>query len=152
VALRVGAMTEALGLDADLGPQAFLRGIARILGLAPSAADDALELVGASPFAKKHIGKLSLGMRQRVRLALALMPDAPYLVLDEPQNGLDPDGIDWLYDFLGRERAAGRTLLVATHHLHEAERLADACVLLHRTVRYVGPATPGLSTLYHRFR
>ncbi|MBV9194360.1 MAG: hypothetical protein JO168_09460 [Solirubrobacterales bacterium] len=67
-------------------------------------------------------------------------------------TGLDPDGIAWLRAFLTRERASGRTLLIATHHLHEAEELTEQCVLLNRTVRYAGPIGASLRDIYHQFR
>jgi len=89
-----------------------------------------LEAVGLTHAADRHVGGYSLGMRQRLGLAAALLGDPPVLVLDEPGNGLDPQGIRWLRDLLRERAAAGGTVFVSSHLLAEVEHLADEIVVL----------------------
>jgi ABC-2 type transport system ATP-binding protein len=89
-----------------------------------------LEAVDLTHAADRHVGGYSLGMRQRLGLAAALLGDPPVLVLDEPGNGLDPQGIRWLRDLLRERSAAGGTVFVSSHLLAEVEHLADEIVVL----------------------
>ncbi len=89
-----------------------------------------LEAVDLTHAADRHVGGYSLGMRQRLGLAAALLGDPPVLVLDEPGNGLDPQGIRWLRDLLRERAAAGGTVFVSSHLLAEVEHLADEIVVL----------------------
>jgi ABC-2 type transport system ATP-binding protein len=91
---------------------------------------DMLERVGLAHAADRHVGGYSLGMRQRLGLAAALLGDPPVLVLDEPGNGLDPQGIRWLRDLLRERAAAGGTVFVSSHLLAEVEHLADEVVVI----------------------
>lgn len=93
---------------------------------------DCLELVGLATVGRRRVGKLSLGMRQRLGLAHALLGEPSVLVLDEPSNGLDPSGIDWLDGFLARFAKDGGTVLISTHHLAGVERIADRLVAISR--------------------
>ena len=91
-----------------------------------------LELVGLSAAADRRVGGFSLGMRQRLALATTLLGDPRVLLLDEPANGLDPEGIRWLRGFLRMLAAEGRTVLVSSHVLSEVEQTVDDVVIIAR--------------------
>jgi ABC-2 type transport system ATP-binding protein len=101
-------------------------------GLPPSRVDEVLALVELSAAAKRRVKGYSLGMRQRLGLATALLGEPEVLVLDEPANGLDPAGIRWLRDLLRSLAAEGRTILVSSHVLSEVAQTADRVVIIHR--------------------
>lgn len=107
-----------------------LRWIAILLGVPDQACHDALERAGLSDYAEARAGQFSLGMRQRLGVAQALLGDPEVLLLDEPMNGMNAGGVAWLRDLLGELRAEGRTVLVASHLLREIEGLVDDLVLL----------------------
>jgi ABC-2 type transport system ATP-binding protein len=107
-----------------------LRILADGSGIPQSRVDEMLNLVGLADAADRHAGAYSLGMRQRLGLAAALLGDPPVLVLDEPGNGLDPQGIRDLRDLLRARAAAGGTVFVSSHLLSEVEHLADEVVVL----------------------
>ena len=107
-----------------------LRILADGSGIPLSRVDEMLDLVGLADAADRHAGAYSLGMRQRLGLAAALLGDPPVLVLDEPGNGLDPQGIRDLRDLLRARAAAGGTVFVSSHLLSEVEHLADEVVVL----------------------
>src|SRR5207253_5198098 len=120
-----------------------LRVLAVESGLPASRADEMLELVDLGAAARRRAGGFSLGMTQRLGLAGALLGDPQILVLDEPANGLDPEGIRWLRDFLRGLAAEGRTVLVSSHVLAEVAQTVDDVVVIHRG-RLVdqGPGSP----------
>ena len=95
-------------------------------------ADETLDLVGLTDSARRSVGGFSLGMRQRLQLAAALLGDPGVLVLDEPANGLDPEGIAWLRAFLRHLASQGRTVLVSSHVLSEVEQTVDDVVIVAR--------------------
>ena len=101
-------------------------------GLPRSRVDEVLRLVELDGAADRRAGKYSLGMRQRLGLAATLLGDPRVLVLDEPANGLDPQGIRWLRDFLRGMAAEGRTVLVSSHVLAEVAQTVDDVVVIHR--------------------
>jgi ABC-2 type transport system ATP-binding protein len=109
-----------------------LRVLADGSGISHRRADEMLDLVGLADAADRRAGAYSLGMRQRLGLAGALLGDPPVLVLDEPGNGLDPQGIRYLRDLLRARAAAGGTVFVSSHLLAEVEHLADEVVVLNR--------------------
>jgi ABC-2 type transport system ATP-binding protein len=109
-----------------------LRVLADGSGISHRRADEMLDLVGLADAADRRAGAYSLGMRQRLGLAGALLGDPPVLVLDEPGNGLDPQGIRDLRDLLRARAAAGGTVFVSSHLLAEVEHLADEVVVLNR--------------------
>ena len=117
-----------------------LRTVARAAGVPDARADELLELVGLADAANRRAGGYSLGMRQRLGLATALLGDPRVLVLDEPANGLDPQGIRWLRDFLRALAAEGRAVLVSSHVLAEVAQTADEVVVIARG-RSVAQAT-----------
>jgi ABC-2 type transport system ATP-binding protein len=106
--------------------------IARAAGLPVSRVDEVLRLVELDSAARTRVGAFSLGMRQRLNLAAAFLGDPEALVLDEPANGLDPQGIRWLRDFLRSLAGQGRTILVSSHVLAEVAQTVDEVVVIHR--------------------
>jgi ABC-2 type transport system ATP-binding protein len=99
-----------------------------------------LDLVGMTQAAARRVGSYSMGMRQRLALAAALLGDPEVLVLDEPANGLDPAGIAWLRELLRGFAEEGRTVLVSSHLLGEVAQMAERVVVLSRgTLRFAGP-------------
>jgi ABC-2 type transport system ATP-binding protein len=109
-----------------------LRVLALAGGIPKSRVDEVLGLVDMSTAARRRVKGYSLGMRQRLGLAAALLGDPEVLVLDEPANGLDPQGIRWLRDFLRSLAAEGRTILVSSHVLSEVAQTVDDVVIIHR--------------------
>ena len=96
----------------------------------PSRVDETLALVGLSEVAGRRVGKFSLGMRQRLELATALLGDPEILILDEPSNGLDPQGIQWLRTFIRHQASTGHAVLVSSHLLAEMEETVDDVVIV----------------------
>jgi len=128
----VGAALEAASFHpAHTGLQ-HLRIYCAAAGLPASRADDVLHLVGLSDAAKKKTAGYSMGMRQRLGLAGTLLGDPRVLILDEPANGLDPEGIRWLRGFFRHLAGEGRTVLVSSHQLAEVQEIADRAVILNR--------------------
>jgi ABC-2 type transport system ATP-binding protein len=127
---RVGAVLETAFHPARSGRN-HLRVYCRAAGLPVSRADEVLDQVGLGPAGNRKAGGYSLGMRQRLGLATALLGDPGVLVLDEPANGLDPEGIQWLRGFLRHlAHDQGRTVLVSSHLLAEVEQTADRVVIV----------------------
>jgi len=129
---RVGAVLEASEVHPGRSGRNHLRVQAAAAGVPSSRVEEVLALVELSAAGKKRVKGYSLGMRQRLGLATALLGDPEVLVLDEPANGLDPAGIRWLRDFLRSLAAEGRTILVSSHVLSEVAQTADRVVIIHR--------------------
>ncbi len=129
---EVGTLLEATGFHPSRTARNHLRVIATAADLPPEAPDRVLGIVGLSEVGNGKVGGFSLGMRQRLGLAAALLGDPPVLVLDEPANGLDPQGIRWLRGFLRGLADEGRTVLVSSHVLPEVEQTADDVLVLAR--------------------
>jgi len=126
----VGSALEATGFHPGRSAQNHLRVLARAGGLDERRVPVVLETVGLSEAAGRSVGGFSLGMRQRLQLAAALLGDPGVLVLDEPANGLDPEGIAWLRAFLRYLAGEGRTVLVSSHVLSEVEQTVDDVVII----------------------
>ena len=126
----VGALLDGGMLHPGRSGRNHLRALARASGIPNDRADHLLELVALSDGADRRAGGYSLGMRQRLGLAAALLGDPRVLVLDEPANGLDPQGIRWLRDFLRSLAAEGRAVLVSSHVLAEVSQTADDVVVI----------------------
>lgn len=126
----VGVVLEPNAFHPGRSGRNHLRVLADSAGISSAGIDHLLEMVGLSRAADRHVGGYSLGMRQRLGLAAALLGDPPVLVLDEPGNGLDPQGIRWLRDLLRARAAAGGTVFVSSHLLAEMEHLADEVVVV----------------------
>ena len=99
-------------------------------GLPLRRVDETLDLVGLADVARRRVGKFSLGMRQRLQLATALLGDPEVLILDEPSNGLDPQGIQWLRTFIRHQASLGHAVLVSSHLLSEMEETVDDVVIV----------------------
>jgi ABC-2 type transport system ATP-binding protein len=127
---HVGAVLEASSAHRGRTGINHLRVICRAAGLPRSRADEALALVGLTPAANRKFKGYSLGMKQRLGIAAAMIGDPRVLILDEPANGLDPEGIRWMRDLLKALAAEGRTILVSSHLLGEMQQLADDIVIL----------------------
>jgi ABC-2 type transport system ATP-binding protein len=136
----VGAVLEAQGFHPKRSAREHLRVFTTAIGVPHRRADELLGLVGLTEAAGRKVGGFSLGMRQRLALATALIGDPGVLILDEPANGLDPEGIAWLRNFLRSFAAGGRTVLVSSHLLAELQQTVDDVVIISagRTV-YYGP-------------
>ena len=127
---RVGAILEASGAHRGRSGRNHLRMLCDAAGIPTSRADEVLGLVGLTPAAGRKFKGYSLGMRQRLGIAAALLGDPDVLILDEPANGLDPEGIRWMRDLLKSLADQGRTVLVSSHLLSEMEILADDVVII----------------------
>lgn len=127
----VGAALEATNFHPGRSGRDHLRVLATTAGIPTSRVDEMLELTGIPAFARRRAGAYSMGMRQRLALAAALLGDPRVLVLDEPANGLDPEGIRWLRGFLRRlSHEHGKTVLVSSHLLQEVSQTADDVVII----------------------
>jgi ABC-2 type transport system ATP-binding protein len=136
----VGAMLEASGFHPGRRARDHLRVLADAAGIPGRRADEVLEQVGLASSARRRVRGFSLGMRQRLGLAAALLGDPRVLLLDEPANGLDPAGIAWLRGLLRSLADEGRTVIVASHVLGEVAQIADHVVIVSAgQVRFAGP-------------
>lgn len=129
-AKTVGAALEASSFHPARRGIDHLRVVAAANAVPASRAEECLEQVGLSDAARRKVGGYSLGMRQRLALATALLGDPGVLILDEPANGLDPEGIAWLRKFLRYLASEGRTVLVSSHALAEIQQSADDVVII----------------------
>jgi ABC-2 type transport system ATP-binding protein len=129
---QVGAVLEASEVHPGRSGRNHLRVLAAAAGVPRSRVEEVLALVELSAAAKRRVKGYSLGMRQRLGLATALLGDPEVLVLDEPANGLDPAGVRWLRDLLRSLAAEGRTILISSHVLAEVAQTVDRVVIIHR--------------------
>ncbi|MCO5303585.1 MAG: ATP-binding cassette domain-containing protein [Phycicoccus sp.] len=126
----VGAALEATNFHPGRSGRDHLRVLASAAGIDDRRVDELLELTGIPAFAQRRAGAYSMGMRQRLALAGALLGDPKVLLLDEPANGLDPEGIRWLRGFLRHLSDEGKTILVSSHMLQEVQQTADDIVII----------------------
>jgi ABC-2 type transport system ATP-binding protein len=131
-ALRVGAVLEATDFHPGRSGRDHLRMLARAVDVPDARVDEVMSLVELSGAAQRRVKGYSLGMRQRLGLAAALLGDPELLILDEPANGLDPEGVRWLRDFLRRLASEGRTVLVSSHVLAEVAQTVDQVLIISR--------------------
>ena len=135
-----GAMLEATGFHPGRRARDHLRVIADASGIPGSRVDEVLAQVDLTPAAQRRVREFSLGIRQRLGLATALLGNPGVLLLDEPANGLDPAGIAWLRGLLRSQADEGRTVIVASHVLSEVAQTADHVVIVSAgQVRFAGP-------------
>ncbi len=127
---QVGAVLEAASFHPARSGRDHLAVYSTVNGYADRRAEVLLEMVGLTDVADRPVGGYSQGMRQRLALANALLGDPQVLVLDEPGNGLDPEGIAWLRHLLRSLADDGRTVLVSSHLLSEVEQVADRVVII----------------------
>ena len=129
---QVGALLEAKAVHTSRSAYNHLLALAATHGIPKQRVHDVLEVVGLTEVARKRVGAFSLGMGQRLGLASALLGDPQVLVLDEPVNGLDPEGIRWIRDLLRSLAAEGRTVFVSSHLMSEMAQTADHVIVLGR--------------------
>ena len=129
---QVGAVLETSNYHPGRSGRNHLRVLAATAGIPLRRVEEVLELVAMKDAARRRVKGYSLGMRQRLGLAAALLGDPQVLVLDEPANGLDPAGIRWLRDLLRSLASEGRTVFVSSHLLAEMEQIADDVIVIHR--------------------
>ena len=128
----VGAVLETDSFHPARTGRAHLRVYCTVNGYPLARADEVLDLVGLAQAGRRSVRGYSLGMRQRLALATALLGNPTVLVLDEPANGLDPEGIAWMRRLLRELAAEGRTILVSSHVLSEVQQLVDQVVIINR--------------------
>ena len=126
----VGASLEASGAHPARTARNHLRMIASAAKITDSRVSEVLETVGLTAAADRKVGGYSLGMRQRLALAVALLGDPKVLILDEPANGLDPEGISWLRTFLRHQASKGVSVLVSSHVLSEVQQTVDDVIII----------------------
>jgi ABC-2 type transport system ATP-binding protein len=129
---RVGVLLETFDAHPGRSGRNHLRVLALAGGIPRSRVDEVLALVDLREAGRRRVKGYSLGMRQRLGLAAALLGDPEVLVLDEPANGLDPQGIRWLRDFLRSLAGEGRTILISSHVLSEVAQTVEEVVIIHR--------------------
>lgn len=128
---RVGTVLDASSFHPRRTARNHLRWLAAAAEVHPARVLEVLETVHLAQAADRRVGEFSLGMRQRLALAAALLGDPELLVLDEPANGLDPAGIRWLRQFLRSLAASGASVFVSSHQLAEVAQMADEVVVIH---------------------
>ena len=131
-ACRIGAVLEATDFHPGRSGRNHLRMLSDAAGLPRTRVEEVLRLVELSDAAGRRVKSYSLGMRQRLGLAAALLGDPELLILDEPANGLDPEGVRWLRDFLRSFAADERTVLISSHVLAEVAQTVDQVLIINR--------------------
>jgi ABC-2 type transport system ATP-binding protein len=129
---EVGALLEAKSIHTGRSAYNHLRALAQTHGIARSRVADLIDLVGLQEVARKRAGQFSLGMGQRLGIAAALVGDPDVVILDEPVNGLDPDGIRWIRDLMKGLAAEGRTVFLSSHLMTEMSLTADHLIVIGR--------------------
>ena len=127
---EVGALLDAGYVHPGRSARNHLRAISASNGIATARVDEVLAQVGLTEVAKRRVGAFSLGMRQRLGLAAVLLGDPHTVILDEPANGLDPEGIRWIRDVLVHLATQGKTVLVSSHLLSEMSQMADDLIVI----------------------
>jgi ABC-2 type transport system ATP-binding protein len=129
---EVGALLEARSVHTGRSAYNHLRALAQTHGIPRSRVDEMIELVGLQEVARKRVGQFSLGMGQRLGIAAALLGDPATVVLDEPVNGLDPEGVHWVRNLLKQLAREGRTVFVSSHLMSEMSMTADHLIVIGR--------------------
>jgi ABC-2 type transport system ATP-binding protein len=129
---RIGAVLEANDFHPGRKGRDHLRALTYAAGIPTARVDEVLRLVELESAARRRVKTYSLGMRQRLTLAAALLGDPELLVLDEPANGLDPEGVRWLRDFLRAFAAEGKTVFISSHVLAEVAQTVDRVVIINK--------------------
>ncbi|MFD1324398.1 ABC transporter ATP-binding protein [Micromonospora sonneratiae] len=129
---QVGALLDAHDVHGGRSAVAHLSALARSNGIPRRRVDEVLQEVGLAAAGRRRIGGFSLGMRQRLGIAAALLGEPPVLIFDEPINGLDPEGVLWVRGLFRRLAAEGRTVFVSSHLMSEMENTADQLIVIGR--------------------
>jgi ABC-2 type transport system ATP-binding protein len=145
---EVGALLDAGAMHGGRSAYNHLLCLARTNGIGPGRVSEMLERVGLAGVARKHVGGFSLGMKQRLGIAAALLGDPGVLMFDEPVNGLDPDGVRWIRDLMRSLAAEGRTILLSSHLMSEMALTADHIVIVGRGKLIAEATVQELTTRY----
>lgn len=129
---RVGTVLDSRGFHPSLTGKQNLKVVAAAAGISDSRVDEVLAMVELTDASSKRVKNYSLGMKQRLALAGAILGDPEILILDEPANGLDPAGIAWLRNFLRNLAKGGRTILVSSHQLAEMQNTVDDVLIINK--------------------
>lgn len=129
---EVGVLLDAKAVHTGRTARSHLRAMAATHGIPDARVDEVIDLAGISSVARKRAGKFSLGMGQRLGIAAALLGDPHTLILDEPVNGLDPEGVRWVRQFVRHAASEGRTVLLSSHLMSEMAQTADHVIVLGR--------------------
>ncbi|KAM9862262.1 ABC transporter ATP-binding protein [Leucobacter sp. BZR 635] len=129
---EIGVLLDAKGVHPGRSARSHLRALAATHGISDKRVNEVIELTGLEPVAGKRVGGFSLGMGQRLGIAAALLGDPKVLILDEPVNGLDPDGVLWVRNLLRHLASEGRTVLLSSHLMSEMAQTADHVIVLGR--------------------
>lgn len=129
---EVGVLLDAKAVHTGRSARNHLRAMAATHGIGSRRVDEVIELTGIGSVARKRAGKFSLGMGQRLGIAAALLGDPQTLILDEPVNGLDPEGVRWVRQFVRHVAGEGRTVLLSSHLMSEMSQTADHVIVLGR--------------------
>lgn len=129
---KFGALIESPAIYMNLSAFDNLKTKALLYDIPDETIRETLNLIGLANTGRKKAGKFSLGMKQRLGLGMAIITDPEFLILDEPTNGLDPDGIKELLDLINSLKQKGMTILISSHQLHEVSKIANDIVILHQ--------------------
>ncbi|MFB7249637.1 ABC transporter ATP-binding protein [Microbacterium sp. NPDC056234] len=129
---HVGVLLDAKAVHTGRTARNHLRAMAATHGIGSARVDEVIDLAGLTPVARKRAGKFSLGMGQRLGIASALLGDPHTLILDEPVNGLDPEGVRWVRQFVRHAASEGRTVLLSSHLMSEMAQTADHVIVMGR--------------------
>ncbi|HWK76956.1 MULTISPECIES: ABC transporter ATP-binding protein [unclassified Microbacterium] len=141
---EVGVLLDAKAVHTGRSARNHLRAMAATHGIPSSRVDDVIDITGIASVARKRAGKFSLGMGQRLGIAAALLGDPHTLILDEPVNGLDPEGVRWVRQFVRHAASEGRTVLLSSHLMSEMAQTADHVIVLGRGKVLADAALPDL--------
>lgn len=134
---KMGALIEFPAIYQNLSAFDNLKTKALLYGISDERINQTLSIIGLENTGNKKAGKFSLGMKQRLGIGMAILTEPEFLILDEPTNGLDPDGINELLDLMRKLKESGTTILVSSHQLHEVSKVADKIVILNQgQIRY----------------
>lgn len=129
---KVGVALDGSGAHRSRTGKNHLKWVAKTAGISTRRVDEVLEIVGLTQAANKRVGEYSLGMSRRLAIGAALLGDPDILILDEPTNGLDPEGIRWIRNFLREQAQLGKTVLLSSHLMSEtAETVDDVIIINH---------------------
>ncbi len=145
---EVGALLDAGAAHGGRSAYNHLLCLARTNGIGPGRVSEMLERVGLAGVARKHVGGFSLGMKQRLGIAGALLGDPGVLMFDEPVNGLDPDGVRWIRDLMRSLAAEGRTILLSSHLMSEMALTADHIIIVGKGKLITEATVQELTTRY----
>lgn len=137
---KLGALIESPAIYMNLSAFENLKTRALLYDIPDSKIKETLTLIGLADTGRKRAGKFSLGMKQRLGIGMAIITNPEFLILDEPTNGLDPDGIQELLELITSLKRQGMTILISSHQLHEISQVADDIMILHNgEIRYNQP-------------